>query len=132
MTGLKRVYYEVKNKLFIEGALSFANFTLLNGIFLVGFALALGANNFQLGILLAIPLFANLLQLFSAFILESTGTKKWTTLLSLFFGRYLWIVVVLIAFGFFGEENFLLLFSNPIAIAARETNSKKGNIIRVR
>ena len=82
--SLKKYYKELKNKLYLEGAFSFANFTLLNGIFLIGFALSLGANNLQLGILLAIPLFANLLQLVSAFILDMTGTKKYTALVNLF------------------------------------------------
>jgi len=98
--GLKEHYQEFKRKLYVEGAFSFANFTLLNGIFLVGFAMALGADNFQLGILLAIPLFANLVQLISAYILEMTGTKKWTTLISLFLGRFVWVIVVILALGF--------------------------------
>ena len=107
--SLKRYYLELKNKLYLEGAFSFANFTLLNGIFLIGFALALGANNLQLGILLAIPLFANLMQLISAFILDMTGTKKYTTLVSLFFGRILWVIIILVAFGFIVKENTIYL-----------------------
>ncbi len=108
--SLKKYYRELKNKLYIEGAFSYANFTLLNGIFLIGFALSLGANNLQLGILLSIPLFANLLQLASAFILERTGTKKYTTIISLFFGRLLWIIIIILAFRFIvGENNILIL-----------------------
>jgi len=98
--GLKQHFREFKSKLYLEGAFSFANTTLLTGIFLVGFALALGADNFQLGVLMAIPLFANLIQLFSAFILEATGTKKYTTFISLFLGRIVWVIVILMAFGF--------------------------------
>jgi len=95
----KTQFDQIKNKFHLESAFSFANFTLLNGIFLVGFALALGADNFQIGVLMAIPLFANLLQLVSAFILEITGTRKFTTLISLFLGRVMWILIILIAFG---------------------------------
>ena len=116
--SLKKYYRELKNKFYLEGAFSFANFTLLNGIFLIGFALSLGANNLQLGILLAIPLFANLLQLVSAFILEKTGTKKYTTLISLFFGRILWIVIILLAFGFIGKENSILLLMIVLLISS--------------
>ncbi|MFH0868390.1 MAG: MFS transporter [Candidatus Woesearchaeota archaeon] len=105
--SLQKYYKELKNKLYLEGAFSFANFTLLNGIFLIGFALALGANNLQIGILVAIPLFANLLQLVSAFILERTGTKKYTTLISLFFGRVLWVIIILVAFGFISKGNII-------------------------
>jgi MFS family permease len=106
---LKKYYEGLKNKLYLEGAFSFANFTLLNGVFLIGFALSLGANNLQLGILLAIPLFANLLQVISAFILDITGTKKYTTLVSLFFGRTLWVIIILVAFGFIAKENTIYL-----------------------
>ena len=96
--ALENRYSQSKNRFYLESSFSFANFTLLNGIFLIGFALALGANNLQLGLLLAIPLFANLLQLTSAFILEITGTRKVTTLVSLLLGRVAWIPIILIAF----------------------------------
>ncbi|MBI2650852.1 MFS transporter [Candidatus Woesearchaeota archaeon] len=109
---LKKYYFQLKNKLYMEGGFSYANFTLLNGAFLIGFALALGANNLELGIILAIPLFTNLLQLFSAFMLEVTGTKKKTAILSLFFGRALWILIVLMAFELFGNgKNIFLLMA---------------------
>jgi MFS family permease len=107
--GLKEHYLEHKNKLYLEGAFSFSNLTLLNGIFLIGFALALGANNFQLGILLAIPLFANLMQLISAFILETTGTRKYTTLISFFIGRSAWIFAILMAFSIIKHSPILIL-----------------------
>ncbi|MBW3012297.1 MFS transporter, partial [Candidatus Woesearchaeota archaeon] len=97
--AIKRYYAHFKNNFYIEGALSFANYTLLNGIFLIGFALALGANNFQLGLLMAIPLFANLLQLFSPYIVETSGTKKYTTLVTLFTGRFIWVFIAAVALG---------------------------------
>lgn len=109
--ALKKHYLQLKNKFYLEGAFSFANSTLLNGIFIIGFALALGANNLHLGILLAIPLFANLLQLTSAFILEMTGTKKITTLVSLFIGRIAWVIIILMAFEKIGQKNPLLILT---------------------
>ncbi len=83
----------------LEAGFSFANFTLLSNVFIVGFALLLDASTFQIGILLGLPLFANLLQLFSPFILEKTGSRKWTALLTLFFGRVSIIFLVLMAFS---------------------------------
>jgi len=97
--GLKKRYNEFRFRLLLEGGLSFGNFTLSTGIFLVGFALAYGADNLVIGILSAIPLFANLLQLVSAFFLEATGTKKKTAIISLFLARIIWIPVVLLALG---------------------------------
>jgi MFS family permease len=116
--ALKKQFSQLKNKFYLQGAFSFANFTLLNGIFLVGFALALGANNFQIGILLAIPLFANLLQLVSAFILEMTGTKKKTTIFSLFIGRMLWIIIILMAFGIIGKTNQIMMLALILLVSS--------------
>lgn len=116
--SLQKYYWELKNKLYMEGAFSFANFTLMNGIFLIGFALAIGANNLQLGILLAIPLFANLLQLVSAFILEMTGTKKYTTLISLFFGRIIWILIILVIFRLIPGGNALYLLMAVLLLSS--------------
>ena len=70
-----------QNHFLLESGLSFANFTLLNGMFLIGFALLLGADELMIGILASIPLFANILQVFSAFIIDKTGSKKNTTII---------------------------------------------------
>lgn len=106
---LKNQYHKLKNKFHVEAAFSFSNFTLLNGIFLIGFAMLFNANNLQIGILLAIPLFANLVQLFSAYILETTGTKKYTAIISLLLGKGLWVIIILISFG-------IARFPDPIFI----------------
>jgi MFS family permease len=98
-----------ENHLLLESGLSFANFTLLNGMFLIGFALLLDANEFMIGILAAIPLFANILQVFSAFIIDKTGSKKNTTIISLNLARVLWIIVIFVSFGLI-TYNPLILF----------------------
>lgn len=92
-------YDRFKRLLFLEAGFGWANFTLLNGVFLIGFALALGANNLQVGIIVAIPLLANLVQLISAYVLETTGTKKWTSIIGLFIGRSLWVIIALMGYG---------------------------------
>src|SRR3989344_6762280 len=97
-------------RFFLEGGLSFANFTLLNGVFLIGFALTLGASELQIGILMSIPLLANLLQITSAFILERTGTRKWTAVVSLLISRVLWIFIVFAIFGVITFPHLLYLF----------------------
>ncbi|MBD3314082.1 MFS transporter [Candidatus Woesearchaeota archaeon] len=106
--SLKKQYEWLKNKLYLEGGFSFANFTLLNGLFLIGFALALGADNLEIGIIMAIPLFANLIQIISAFILEFTGTKKKTAIYSLVLGRLLWIPIILIGLGIYETSHPIL------------------------
>lgn len=103
---------------YFEGALSFANITLLTGAFMIAFALEIGANNFQIGLISAIPLFANLIQIISAFILDKTGTRKWTAVISLFIGRSVWIFVVLIAFGIFDFKNKILVLMIVLIISS--------------
>jgi MFS family permease len=97
MHALKKRYREFRNTLHLEAALSFTNLTLTTGVFLVGFALLLDASSLAIGILSAIPLLANLLQLVSGFILEATGTKKGTALWSLVLARLSWIPLILAA-----------------------------------
>ncbi len=123
--ALKRHYEEVKGSFFWEGGLSFAHFTLLNGAFLVGFALSLGASDLVVGVLAGIPLFANVLQLFSAFMLEATGSRKKTAIVSLILGRILWVPVVFIAFGAFSYSP-LLMFT--LVLVASSLLSALGNL----
>lgn len=104
-------YRKIQRNLLLEGGFSFSNFTLVNGVFLVGFALALGANSIQIGLLASVPLLANLIQFVSAFILEATGTKKLTTIYSLLVARVVWIPVSLIALGILPVAESLAVFS---------------------
>lgn len=90
---------------YIESALSFATFTLMNGIFLIGIALLFGANTFQIGLLAAIPLFSNVFQVISSYLIERTGNRKSIAMYSLFGARLVWIVVVMIAIGVLKTEN---------------------------
>ena len=59
-----------------ESALSTVLMTLVGGVFLTGFALAIGASNFQIGLIAALPTFANLTQVFGSYIIAKTGKKK--------------------------------------------------------
>jgi len=108
MAGLKKQFGKHKNKFIYETVFSFSSYSILTGALLIGFALSLGANKLQLGIIAAIPLIANLLQFFSAFILEVIGTKKWTTIVALTISRLLWLFIVFIAFGVTSSITFLM------------------------
>ncbi len=107
--GKKRRYKEDEKTLFWESSFSFANLSLLSGMFLIGFALIIGANNFQIGLIMAIPLLVNLIQIISPYIIEKTGTKKYTSLSFLFLGRSLWVIIILAALGVLGGSNLVLL-----------------------
>jgi hypothetical protein len=61
----------------IDGALSSIMDSLVGGMFLTGFALkVLKAQPQQIGVLAALPMFANLVQILGSYIIEKTGRKK--------------------------------------------------------
>lgn len=77
-----------------EGALACAMGTLTGGVFLTGFALALGASRLQIGLLAAMPTLANLAQLLGALAIERTGKQKGTCLGALAASRLVWLLVL--------------------------------------
>ncbi len=78
-----------------EGALACAMGTLTGGVFLTGFALALGASRFEIGLMAAMPAVANVAQLLGACIIERTGHRKRVCLGALTASRLLWLLVLL-------------------------------------
>ncbi len=86
----------------IDGALSAVMGSLAGGVFLMGFALkVLNANTQQIGILAALPMFANLVQIIGSIIIEKTGKKKVLCFLSILLNRVLWVLIILLPFAIF-------------------------------
>jgi len=86
----------------IDGALSAVMGSLAGGMFLMGFAIKiLKATPQQIGILAALPMFANLVQIFGSIIIEKTGKKKLLCFVSIFINRILWILIILLPFAIF-------------------------------
>jgi MFS family permease len=81
----------------IEGVFAQVHITLTAGAFLTGFALLLGAGNITLGIAAALPFLIQPLQLFGAWLIERTGTRKKITVIGSL-GRTFWIVLVLLPY----------------------------------
>ncbi|MGC8667801.1 MAG: MFS transporter [Chthonomonadales bacterium] len=79
-----------------EAVTSTAHFTLTSGAFQTGFALWLGASNFWMGVLGAIPTLAGLVQLVSSYIVEQRGERKLFTAWSSLLGRMLWLPILLV------------------------------------
>jgi MFS family permease len=77
-----------------EGALACAMGTLTGGVFLTGFALALGASRFQIGLLAAMPALANVAQLAGACLIEHTGQRKRICLGAVSLSRLIWLLVL--------------------------------------
>ncbi|MBU1657351.1 MAG: MFS transporter, partial [Candidatus Omnitrophica bacterium] len=86
----------------IDGALSAVMGSLAGGMFLMGFAIKiLNATPQQIGILAALPMFANLVQIFGSIVIEKTGKKKLLCFVSIFANRILWILIILLPLAIF-------------------------------
>jgi MFS family permease len=80
----------------IEGMLSMGFFSITTSGFLAAFALALGANNLQIGILAAIPFITQLIQLPTIVFIEHFRNRKPLTVITWFIAQGLWIPMALI------------------------------------
>lgn len=87
----------------IEGALALTMVALTTGAFITGYALELGADNFFIGLLAALPTLASPAQLASSYILERGLSRKPLSVWTSFFSRVFWIPIILLP----------LLFSYP-------------------
>lgn len=92
-----------------EGVASLAMFSVTSSGILAAFALALGANNFQIGILAAIPFITQPLQIPAIFLVEKFRHRKAIALLSWVPAQLMWIPMALIPF--------LVGFGNQAAVA---------------
>jgi MFS family permease len=100
----------------IEGSWAALHFLITTGVFFTGFALMLGANDFQLGLLGAIPVIAQVFQILGAYLIERTGLRKgivaWFSVVS----RTMWLPMALIPF--FVHSRAVLLFMILYAISS--------------
>ena len=100
----------------IEGSWAALHFLITSGVFFTGFALMLGANDFQLGLLGAIPVLAQVFQVVGAYLIERTGWRKgivaWFSVIS----RTLWLPIAFIPF--FVHSRAVLIFMILYAISS--------------
>jgi len=90
-----------------DGLVNQAMITLSGGVFLVAFALKLGASNSLIGILAAIPAIAQLLQIPAIFIVEKAGSRRGVSFHVTLLSRIFLLVIAAIP----------LLFSGKMALA---------------
>ena len=93
-----------------EGVLSGALFSLGSGGFMAAYALALGANNLQVGILAALPFVFQVLQLPSILVIERFRTRKAIGLPAWFVAQLMWLPI--------GAVPFLLETPGAAAVSA--------------
>jgi MFS family permease len=96
----------------LEGAFSTSFIVLTSGAFLTGYALMLGADDFEIGLLVAIPYLAQFSQIFGAYVIELTAARKSVAVVTLTTGRLFYIFLVFLPFTVFlgGTKVALLLF----------------------
>ncbi len=80
----------------LEGLVAGAYGNFIGGALITAFALALGANNLQIGILAALPTFMQVIQLPATWLVERFRRRKAITLITLIALRILWFPIALI------------------------------------
>jgi MFS family permease len=78
----------------VEGGAATVFVTLTGGAFLTGMALMLGANDFQIGLLVALPFLMQVAQLVSPFLVDKFGGRKKLVIKSSLFARQLWWLLI--------------------------------------
>lgn len=82
----------------VEGSLSNVHITVTGGAFLTGFALLLGASDFELGLLAALPFVGQLFQFVGAYLEERLGERRRLCALTAGISRLLWAVMATLPF----------------------------------
>lgn len=84
------------NKVVMDGLTWQVFYTLtFGGVFMIGFALFLGATPFEIGIISSLPFFANVAQLIGSYLIERSGRRKAMILWSAFVSRALWALIII-------------------------------------
>lgn len=99
----------------IEGAVATAHLSVTGAVggsvFLTGFAMLLGANSFQLGVLGALPFIGQLAQFVGAYLEERAGKRRALVLFGALAGRMLWALLLTLPFlGALGPGGQLAVF----------------------
>ncbi|GIO53039.1 MFS transporter [Paenibacillus cineris] len=74
----------------LEGIPAVMFMTLLGGQFLTGYLLYLGASSGEIGFVLAITTFVNIVQIFAAYLIQRLRSRKWTLVLFVAVHRVIW------------------------------------------
>jgi MFS family permease len=118
----------------LEGGFSMGFFSITTSGFLAAFALALGANNLQIGILAAIPFIMQIVQLPSIWLVEHVRRRKLIGVSSWFLAQMLWIPMALIPVFMDvpgqGAITFLLLLMSIRGILSAVCNTAWNGWIR--
>ena len=101
-----------------DGLTSQAMGTLTGGVFLVAFALKLGASNMVIGLLAAIPFLAQLIQIPSIYLIEKYRSRRAICVYSSALSRMFWLLIAAIPFLFSIETGLMVLMTALILQSA--------------
>src|SRR5689334_20551333 len=82
----------------VEGALANIIINVTMGAFLTGFGLLLGAGDFELGLLGAMPFVSQLFQFAGAYLEALVGERRRLTVVTSLMGRLLWLPIAVLPF----------------------------------
>lgn len=94
----------------VEGLTTEAMTTLTSGPFLVAFALLLGANNFEIGLLAGLPTLTNVFQLLSVWLVRRYNNRRAISVVCSIFARLPLIVVGILPFFMEGSVQLIIFF----------------------
>jgi MFS family permease len=83
-----------------EGLAAEVMVNLTGGTFLVSMAVFMGASNFQIGLLAALPIFTNVFQLFSIWLVQKYKNRRAISVISSFLARLALVAIGLLPFLF--------------------------------
>ncbi len=109
-----------------DGLATQAMVTLTGGIFLVAFALQLGASNTVIGLLAAIPPLAELLQIPAIYIVDRVRKRRLVVVAASLAARLFWLPIVLIPFAFSPEQGIFVLIASIALYASFSAISHCG------
>lgn len=105
----------------LEGALATINISITGAIggsvFLTGFALLLGANSFELGLLGALPFIGQLCGFLAAYVEERIGRRRPLVLYGALGGRLIWALLLSLPFLTFLDGRQMAVFMIGLAIS---------------
>jgi len=109
-----------------DGLATQAMVTLTGGIFLVAFALQLGASNTVIGLLAAIPPLAELLQMPAIYVVDRVQKRRLVVVAASLAARLCWLPIVLIPFFFSPEQGIFVLIASIALYASFSAISHCG------
>ena len=110
----------------MDGLATQAMVTLTGGIFLVAFALQLGASNTVIGLLAAIPPLAELLQMPAIYLIDRVQKRRAVVVAASLAARLFWIPIILIPFFLSPEQGIFVLIASIVLYSSFSAFSHCG------